>query len=148
MDASLTISSNILAQEPTMISYMIHSGELMHIPTRRIFRALYVYPPIVAAIFAATGRIDRTEKIRLSRKIRWPVRVSSELTYVSPNMLIYQTEYIIMPVKRTSLKAQKSHVQHEFSCRHGIYDLFGITRCILIDIARKDLLSAALPDQV
>ena len=84
MDASLTISSNILAQEPTMISYMIHSGELMHIPTRRIFRALYVYPPIVAAIFAATGRIDRTEKIRLSRKIRWPVRVSSELTYVSP----------------------------------------------------------------
>lgn len=148
MDASLTISSNILAQEPTMISYMIHSGELMHIPTRRIFRALYVYPPIVAAIFAATGRIDRTEKIRLSRKIRWPVRVSSELTYVSPNMLIYQTEYIIMPVKRTSLKAQQIPYPTQLKCGYGICLSFGIARCILIDIARKDLFSAALPDQV
>ena len=58
IDDSLTISSNIPAQEPTTISYMIHNGELISIPTRRIFRALYVYPPIVAAILATTGSSD------------------------------------------------------------------------------------------
>ncbi len=58
IDAMLTTSSNIPAQEPTTMSYTIHSGELTHSPTIRIFRALYVYPPIVAAILAATGSID------------------------------------------------------------------------------------------
>ena len=53
-----------------------------------------------------------------------------------------------MPVKRTSLKAQKSHTQHKLKCGYGICLSLGIARCILIDIARKDLFSAALPDQV
>lgn len=58
IDIILTISSNIPAQEPTTMSYIIHNGELTHNPITRILRALYVYPPIVAAIFAATGNTD------------------------------------------------------------------------------------------
>ena len=58
IEHSVTISSRIPAQEPTMMSYMIHNGEFTHIPTTLTVRALCVYPPIVAAMFAATGKTD------------------------------------------------------------------------------------------
>ena len=58
IEPSLKISSRIPAHEPTMISYMIHRGEFTNIPAIRILRALYVYPPMVDAIFAATGKRD------------------------------------------------------------------------------------------
>ena len=50
-DTELAASSNMPAHEPTATSYITHSGEFTHSPTIRMVFALYVYPPIVAAIF-------------------------------------------------------------------------------------------------
>ena len=57
-EISVTISSKMPAREPERTLQSIHSGELTNIAAARILRGLSVYPAIVEAMFAATGKTD------------------------------------------------------------------------------------------